>query len=107
MSRNHEGLRAGDPHLHTHVVIANRAKASLAISAGANVKAVQRMLGHASAAMTLDRYGDLFDDDLESVATRLDGLREAARVARLLHEPIEGTGGAAAGNDDAPETPGL
>jgi integrase len=28
--------------------------ASLAISAGANVKAVQRMLGHASAAMTLD-----------------------------------------------------
>ena len=29
--------------------------ASLAISAGANVKAVQRMLGHASAAMTLSR----------------------------------------------------
>lgn len=28
--------------------------ASLAISTGANVKAVQRMLGHASAAMTLD-----------------------------------------------------
>jgi len=28
--------------------------ASLAISAGANVKAVQRMLGHASASMTLD-----------------------------------------------------
>ncbi|MFJ2977664.1 tyrosine-type recombinase/integrase [Curtobacterium sp. NPDC087082] len=27
--------------------------ASLAISAGANVKAVQRMLGHSSAAMTL------------------------------------------------------
>jgi hypothetical protein len=30
------------------------------------------MLGHASAAMTLDRYADLFDDDLETVATRLD-----------------------------------
>jgi integrase len=30
--------------------------ASLAVSAGANVKAVQRMLGHASAAMTLDVY---------------------------------------------------
>jgi len=28
--------------------------ASLAVSAGANVKSVQRMLGHASAAMTLD-----------------------------------------------------
>ena len=41
--------------------------ASLAISAGANVKAVQRMLGHASAAMTLDVYGDLFDDDVASI----------------------------------------
>jgi len=40
--------------------------ASLAVSAGANVKAVQRMLGHASAAMTLDVYADLFDDDLEA-----------------------------------------
>ena len=45
--------------------------ASLAISAGANVKAVQRMLGHASAAMTLDTYADLFDDDLDLVAAAL------------------------------------
>ncbi len=42
--------------------------ASLAISAGANVLVVQRMLGHASAAMTLDTYADLFDDDLNGVA---------------------------------------
>lgn len=50
--------------------------ASLAVSSGANVKAVQRMLGHASAAMTLDRYADLFDSDLDAVAERLnDGLR--------------------------------
>jgi integrase len=41
------------------------AAASLAVSAGANVKAVQKVLGHASAAMTLDTYADLFDDDLE------------------------------------------
>lgn len=46
--------------------------ASLAISAGANVKAVQRMLGHTSAAMTLDTYADLFDDDLDAVAARLN-----------------------------------
>jgi integrase len=32
------------------------AAASLAIAAGADVKAVQKMLGHASAAMTTDRY---------------------------------------------------
>jgi integrase len=41
---------------------------SLAISAGANPKVVQRMLGHASAAMTLDVYADLFDSDLDTVA---------------------------------------
>ena len=46
--------------------------ASLSIQAGANVKAVQRMLGHASAAMTLDVYADLFDDDLDSVAEHLN-----------------------------------
>jgi integrase len=45
---------------------------SLAISAGANPKVVQRMLGHASAAMTLDVYADLFDSDLDAVADRLD-----------------------------------
>ena len=30
------------------------------------------MLGHASAAMTLDVYSGLFDDDLDGVAERLD-----------------------------------
>lgn len=48
--------------------------ASLAVSAGANVKGVQLMLGHASAAMTLDRYSDLFDDDLDLVAAKMDEL---------------------------------
>lgn len=52
--------------------------ASLAISAGANVKAVQRMLGHASAAMTLDTYAELFDDDLDDVAAALDQQRRKA-----------------------------
>lgn len=46
--------------------------ASLAISAGANVKCVQRMLGHAKASLTLDVYADLFDEDLDRVADRLD-----------------------------------
>jgi hypothetical protein len=33
------------------------------------------MLGHAKASMTLDVYADLFDDDLEAVADRLDEIR--------------------------------
>jgi integrase len=57
--------------------------ASLAVSAGANVKAVQRMLGHASAVMTLDRYADLFEDDLDSVADRLDEVGRKAGVYPL------------------------
>jgi integrase len=41
-------------------------------SAGAKAKALRRVLGHASAAMTLDVYADLFGDDLDSVAVALD-----------------------------------
>ena len=46
--------------------------ASLAISAGASIKAVQRMLGHASAKVTLDIYGGLFEEDLETLADTLE-----------------------------------
>lgn len=55
--------------------------ASLAVASGANVKAVQRMLGHASAAMTLDVYAGLFDDDLDAVADRLGAAADAASTA--------------------------
>jgi len=54
--------------------------ASIAISAGANPKAVQQMLGHASAAMTLDTYADLFEDDLDAVSERMDAVRAQAVV---------------------------
>jgi integrase len=61
--------------------------ASLAVSAGANVKAVQKMLGHASAAMTLDIYADLFDDDLEAVATALEEARARESVGEMWARP--------------------
>lgn len=54
---------------------------SLAIQAGANVKAVQRFAGHASASMTLDVYAELFDDDLSTVSERLGVLFDRAREA--------------------------
>jgi hypothetical protein len=50
----------------------------LAISAGANPKAVQTMLGHKSAVLTLDTYADLFPDDQELVSSALDRRRQAA-----------------------------
>jgi len=56
--------------------------ASLAIAAGADIKVLQRMLGHTSAAMTLDRYGHLMPGQSEAVADRLDALvaRETGAV---------------------------
>jgi integrase len=60
--------------------------ASLAISAGASIKAIQRMRGHSSAAMTLDTYGSLFDEDLEDLADRMEqryGLGRGDNVVRL------------------------
>lgn len=55
--------------------------ASIAISSGANVKALQRMLGHKSAAMTLDTYADLFDSDLDMVAARISERMPVLSVA--------------------------
>ena len=46
--------------------------ASWAIADGADVKAVQRMLGHKSAKMTLDLYGHLWDEGLDRVADGMD-----------------------------------
>lgn len=39
---------------------------------GDGVNHMRNSGGHASAAMTLDTYADLFDDDLDAVATRLN-----------------------------------
>ena len=39
------------------------------------------MLGHASAAMTLDVYSGLFDDDLDGLAARLDAVLESTVTA--------------------------
>jgi Phage integrase family len=71
------GLDGLTPHELRHTA------ASLAVASGASVKAVQRMLGHASAAMTLDVYAGLFEDDLDGVADRMAALGRAA-VAQPL-----------------------
>ena len=57
--------------------------ASLAIASGASVKHVQRMLGHKDAAMTLNVYASLFEDDLDAVSDRLDDAIRKAGAASL------------------------
>ena len=56
-----KGFPRVTPHGLRHVA------AGLLIQAGANPKIVQRQLGHASAAMTLDQYAELWDDGLGEV----------------------------------------
>ncbi len=58
--------------------------ASMAIAAGADVKFVQWMLGHADASMTLNTYADLWPDRLDEVVEAVSRRREAA----LRHEVL-------------------
>jgi Phage integrase family len=62
------------PHEPRHTAVA------LAIASGASLKAVQRILGHKSAAMTLDVYGHLLEGGLDAVTERLDAARRAPAV---------------------------
>lgn len=70
--------------------------ASLAVREGASVVAVQRMLGHADAKMTLNTYADLFTSDLTSVATVLN---EAATNSTLGSMFLGTAEGAESGSD--------
>lgn len=65
--------------------------ASLMVSSGASIKAVQRQLGHATAAMTLDVYASLFEEELAA------GMEASySPTARRTHE-----------NDPHPGPPNL
>ena len=77
--------RSGVPRITPHDL--RHSAASFAVSAGANVKAVQKMLGHSSAAMTLDVYADLFDGDLASVSDALDHAVSLASVGKMWASP--------------------
>jgi integrase len=77
--------RSGIPRITPHDL--RHSAASFAVSAGANVKVVQKMLGHASAAMTLDVYADLFDADLDTVSDALDHAVSQASVGKMWATP--------------------
>lgn len=65
--------------------------ASLSVREGASVVAVQRMLGHADAKMTLNTYADLFTSDLTDVANVLDKAATNSMLGAALmleaHQP--------------------
>ena len=65
-------------------------RASLAVSAGGNVLALARMLGHEDPSLTLRTYADLFDSDLDALADVIDHACTAAlrpSIANADSEP--------------------
>ena len=68
--------RVGRPGLRVHDL--RHTCASVWLGAGADPKVVQRILGHASAAMTMDLYGHLIDQNLWDAARKIGGILGAS-----------------------------
>lgn len=61
-----------DGHITVHDL--RHTAASIMVQSGANVKAIQRQLGHKNASTTLDIYADLFTDDLDLLSEHMGDL---------------------------------
>lgn len=79
-------IAIGRPTLRVHDL--RHTAASIWLAAGADPKVVQRILGHASAAMTMDLYGHLIDTNLWTNARLLGGISGAFPQ----HESAESNG---------------
>lgn len=73
------------PGLHVHDL--RHTAASVWLAAGADPKVVQRILGHASAAMTMDLYGHLANENLWVAARRVDAASETPGDTLGTREP--------------------
>lgn len=83
----HADLDSDDLNLTIHKL--RHTAASAAIAAGADVKVVQLMLGHANATETLDTYSHLWPDRLDEVSDKMSEHRAAELGASLrLVEPL-------------------
>jgi integrase len=65
----------GRPNLRVHDL--RHTYASLARRAGADLRLLQKTMGHASIMVTAHIYADLYDDELDDVASALDALDDA------------------------------
>jgi integrase len=62
----------GRPALRVHDL--RHTYASLARRAGADLRLLQKTMGHASITVTAHIYADLYDDELDDIASALDAL---------------------------------
>lgn len=65
-------VELGRPTLRVHDL--RHTYASLARRAGADLRLLQKTMGHASITVTAHTYADLYDDDLDDVASARDVL---------------------------------
>lgn len=65
-------IEIGRPKLRVHDL--RHTYASLSRRAGADLRLLQKAMGHASITVTARTYADLFDDELDEIATALDSL---------------------------------
>jgi integrase len=65
----------GRPDLRVHDL--RHTYASLARRAGADLRLLQKTTGHASITVTVRIYADLYDDELDDIASALDSLDDA------------------------------
>ncbi|MDT5112657.1 MAG: hypothetical protein QOE04_5503 [Mycobacterium sp.] len=65
--------------------------ASLARRAGADLRLLQKTLGHASITVTAHIYADLYDDELDDVASALDRLDDARKDPSVNARPYRRT----------------
>ena len=72
-------IKIGRPTLRVHDL--RHTYASLARRAGADLRLLQKTMGHASITVTAHIYADLYDDELDDVASALDALDD-----RQVHE---------------------
>ena len=84
-------VQVGRPGLRVHDL--RHTCASLWLAAGADPKVVQRILGHASAAMTMDLYGHLIDQNLWDAARKLGGILGAFAAENAPETGSDGTEG--------------
>jgi integrase len=73
--------RAGLPPLGLHTL--RHSGAARLISAGASPKAVQSVMGHRSAAFTLNVYGHIFETNLDALGEMLDVKGKSAKITPL------------------------
>lgn len=76
--------------------------ASLARSAGADLRLLQKTLGHASITVTAHTYADLYDHDLDAVADALDTLAHRTNTANTQQDgpPLAHLNGQLTFNDE-------